>query len=133
MYEATKSDSDNHPEQWRAVPGYEGLYSVSDLGRVRSHNAAKGRILKPRVLEGTGYRAITLCRNGLKSYRHVAHLVLEAFVGPRPRGYHACHGNSIRTDNRLTNLRWDTASANALERVASIPPAKRDSRGWYAC
>lgn len=39
-------------------------------------------------------------------------LVLEAFVGERPSGMQACHGNGDKTDNRLVNLRWDTVKAN---------------------
>ena len=45
-------------------------------------------------------------------------LVLEAFVGPRPAGYDACHDNGNKRDNRLTNLRWDTRSNNVKQRAA---------------
>jgi hypothetical protein len=47
----------------------------------------------------------------------VHQLVLEAFVGPRPRGMESCHNNGNQTDNRLVNLRWDTKSENNLDRV----------------
>lgn len=47
----------------------------------------------------------------------VHRLVLEAFVGPCPEGMEALHGNAIRNDNRLCNLRWDTKSENSQDRV----------------
>jgi hypothetical protein len=48
----------------------------------------------------------------------VARLVLLAFVGPCPDGMECCHTNGNRTDNRLTNLRWDTPKANAADKRA---------------
>ncbi|MGC5078489.1 HNH endonuclease signature motif containing protein [Agrococcus sp. DT81.2] len=47
----------------------------------------------------------------------VHHLVLEAFVGPRPDGMFGCHWNDDPYDNRLENLRWATPSANSLDSV----------------
>lgn len=44
-------------------------------------------------------------------------VVLDAFIGPRPKGMEACHANGDPTDNRLVNLRWDTRSANAADSV----------------
>ncbi|MDP7729539.1 HNH endonuclease [Mycobacterium sp. TY813] len=45
------------------------------------------------------------------------HLVLEAFVGPRPPGLEGCHGNGDPADNSVANLRWDTRSANVFDSV----------------
>jgi hypothetical protein len=42
--------------------------------------------------------------------------VLSAFAGPRPFGAQACHNNGCKTDNRFSNLRWDSASANQADR-----------------
>jgi hypothetical protein len=46
---------------------------------------------------------------------YVHDLVLLAFVGPKPEGLEVCHGNDVKADNRLQNLRYDTRSANAQE------------------
>lgn len=112
-------------EEWRPVVGWEGLYEVSDHGRVRSldrlvqfgtrQRMVRGRIRKPgRTIKGVLY--VPLC-NGIQVNRSVHQLVLEAFVGPRPSGLEGCHWNDVKTDNRLVNLRWDTHKANELDKV----------------
>lgn len=113
-------------EQWRPVVGYAG-YEVSDLGQVRSldrkvkHGArtmsVAGRVRKVQ-LDHDGYQKVSLSREGHRpKLVFVHHLVLEAFVGPRPVGQECCHGPGGRTDNRLTNLRWDTKSENMKDVV----------------
>lgn len=106
-------------EVWKPVPGYEGLYEVSNLGNVRSlaRVDAQGgnrrqRMLKPSRMDVRGHRGIKLRRDGAVKSRYVHQLVLEAFIGPRPDGMEACHWNDIPDDNRLENLRWATKSAN---------------------
>jgi hypothetical protein len=111
-------------ERWRPVVGYEGLYEVSDTGRVRSLGRVDvlGRPRAPRLLtlqrDGEGYLKAVLTplgRNGVAAVtvqERVNVLVLEAFVGPRPNGHDSCHENDIPDDNRLANLRWGTRSEN---------------------
>lgn len=60
-----------------------------------------------------GYRIVSL--RGCMC--HVHHLVLEAFIGPRPPGLQACHNDGNKLNNAVTNLRWDTCKANAADRV----------------
>jgi hypothetical protein len=114
-------------EEWRSVNGHPG-YEVSNLGKVRSwrkggwwrlnDQMTKLREL-PRTLRThphrTGYRRVTLPTG--TGYRHhfVHELVLEAFIGPRPPGGVACHGNGIKTDNRPENLRWGTPADNSAD------------------
>lgn len=116
-------------EQWRPVVGFEGLYSVSNLGRVKSEprfRAGKscslvpvaGRILAlPKTKDG--YLSARLCTGVAKRHRYarVHVLVLEAYLGPRPLGHDACHNNGDPSDNRLSNLRWDTKQSNAADRL----------------
>jgi hypothetical protein len=126
-------------EQWRPVLGFEGLYSVSDQGRVRSldrtieagnrwggvsRQQRPGRVLAPRVktlrkLTGNvyTYASVNFSRDGVITTHAVHRLVLEAFVGPCPPGQETCHGPGGSTDNRLVNLRWGTYSENAYDRV----------------
>lgn len=113
--------------QWLPVVGWAGLYEVSATGDVRSlARVVEGRpgrfMAKPdRVLKLSrsrdGYLSAHLCRNGVKTSYKVHRLVLAAFVGPCPEGMEACHANGVRDDNRVENLRWDTRSANTLDKV----------------
>lgn len=102
-------------ERWLPVVGYEGYYEVSDEGQVRSIRTNFGnpreRLLKPQPTHD-GYQRVELSKDNEQERRHVSHLVLEAFVGPRPAGLQACHGDDDGSNNRLSNLRWDTRRAN---------------------
>lgn len=101
-------------EQWRPVLNYSG-YEVSNHGRVRSLKAKEIRLL--RTTSRYGYPSVVLSVKCHKTNKPVHGLVLEAFIGPRPSGMQCCHGNGVRNDNRLTNLRWDTPKANAADKV----------------
>ena len=103
---------DTTTDRWLPIPGWEGLYDVSSLGRVRGR-----RGIKVDWADKDGYRRVSLYRGRSRSNRSIHALVLEAFVGPRPPGQEACHNNGDRADNRLDNLRWDTPSANQLDSV----------------
>lgn len=118
-------------ERWLPVLGFEGLYFVSDLGRVRSERRyrAAGCIMTPGTA-GKGYLKVTLCRRGEKYvHRYVHELVLEAFVGPRPQGMEAAHNNGRRDDNRLTNLRWDTRAGNFADKIAHGTACRGERHG----
>lgn len=96
--------------EWRAIPGFAG-YEVSDTGLVRSPNRLLS--LKPNRY---GYCRVVLWGGRKRTRKHVHVLVLEAFVGPRPEGKHACHNDGVRHNNKLSNLRWGTASENQMDR-----------------
>lgn len=112
-------------EMWKPVVGWEGLYEVSNHGRVRSLDRTiqtkrgpwryKGKVLSPGV-NRHGYPMVHLKNASSKKMAKVHRLVLEAFVGPCPDGMEGCHNNGIRDDARLVNLRWDTHSANEYDR-----------------
>jgi hypothetical protein len=65
-----------------------------------------------------GYLNVNLHGKGPSRCDSVHALILEAFVGPRPPGHHACHNNGDRTDNRPENLRWDTVAGNCADKKA---------------
>lgn len=111
------TDSNGRAETWKAIPGYP-FYEASDCGRFRSvdreqHGRAyRGTVLSTRV-SNKGYVLVDLRdAEGRKQTRSAHTVVLETFVGPRPHGQEACHGNDIPTDNRLENLRWDDPPEN---------------------
>ncbi|MCK1543310.1 HNH endonuclease [Bradyrhizobium sp. 179] len=105
-------------ERWLPIPGFVGIYEVSDLGRVRAveridgGGRKRGGILKP-YLSKKGYHRV-----GLRDRKHysVHQLVLRAFRGPPGPNEEGCHDNGIRTDNRLDNLYWGTPTQNNRDR-----------------
>lgn len=117
--------TDTLQETWLPVVGREGLYEVSDHGRVRSVErvvqfGAQTRTVKSTVLKPgktTKGALFVMLSNGKAYNRRVHQLVLEAFVGPCPPGMEGCHWDDNKENNTLTNLRWDTHSANGLDAV----------------
>lgn len=90
-------------EVWKPVVGYEGLYEVSNTGKVRSlydRRCQKYRVkeLKP-VTNGCGYLRVNLYKEGKGKMHYVHKLVMEAFIGPRPEGYDINHRDERKTHN----------------------------------
>ena len=105
-------------EEWKDIKGYEGLYQVSDLGRVRSldridaaGHRRKGKILK-LYKNKDGYLQAELYKNGIRKNPHVNRLVAEAFC-PNPESLpFVNHCNERRDDNKAFNLDWVSAKEN---------------------
>lgn len=95
-------------EIWKPVPGFEGLYSVSSQGRVRSERVV---VLKGDI-NNWGYPQVALHVDGTYLKRSIHSLVAEAFIGPRPPKQVVNHINGIKTDNRPDNLEYTTQSGN---------------------
>lgn len=102
-------------ERFRAVPGFETRYAVSDYGRLKSLFSGRGthlgKILGCKV-SNKGYLSAVLWDGTKRHYRSVHSLILETFVGPRPSGSQINHRNGIKTDNRLSNLEYSTPKEN---------------------
>ena len=96
--------------------GYEGLYEVSDLGRVRSLNYMMTGAIRVLVLskDRYGYLYVGLSKGGITKNRKVHRLVVDAFLPPDPSRPFIDHINGIKTDNRLCNLRRCTQSENMM-------------------
>lgn len=111
------------PEVWKPIPSYEGLYEVSNLGKVRSldrkvfwerfqvYTTKHGKILKFKI-DRAGYRRVTLYKDDKARHWYVHRLVLLAFVGLPQNNQECCHNDGSRTNNTLSNLRWDTKESN---------------------
>ena len=102
-------------EHWRDVVRYEGVYQVSDWGRVRrtgkTSGAKIGRILRPGTSR-SGYAYVNLYRHQEQVTRRVHRLVAEAFL-PNPRMVgDVNHKNGDKQDNTVGNLEWCTRSEN---------------------
>lgn len=119
-------------EFWTRAAGYEGLYEVSDMGRIRSvarrvpciHGSriSPARVLKVRF-PGVKYYSVQLFRNGQNKTFYVHRMVLLSFIGPPTPGQETCHQNGDCHDNRLVNLRWGTRKENRADgrRLGEIP------------
>jgi hypothetical protein len=103
-------------ERWKAVPGWEGLYEVSDLGRVR--NPRTGHI-KAQHRHGNKYLQTWLCSPKRNAVCVLVHrLVLAAFKGSPPTDKHeGAHRNGKAADNRLGNLRWALHASNEQDKI----------------
>lgn len=101
-------------EIWRDIEGYNGLYQVSNMGRVKSLNydrTGKEKILK-QYKDKDGYLYINLCKNSKKKTLKVHRLVALAFIDNPDGKEEIDHINTIRDDNRLENLSWATRKEN---------------------
>lgn len=111
------------PEEWRPITGSEGRYEVSSLGRVkrlfggRSFSPGLVKTFRNRFRNKLMHVCVRLRINGKKSKKCVHHLVLEAFVGPRPAGLQGLHKDDDHTNNSLTNLYWGTRKDNAADSI----------------
>jgi hypothetical protein len=111
-------------EEWRPIPGFNEWYEASNLGNVRSWINGRfqyGRREEPRILKkqnnSTGYNVVGLRPPVGRCRTYQVHpLILETFVGPRPKNMQACHNDGDPFNNRLNNLRWDTQSGNQMDR-----------------
>lgn len=109
-------------EIWKDIKGFEGLYRVSNLGRVKSLErfrkgendslvSVKERILKPWITHN-GYYLVGLCKNSIRKMYLVHRLVWITFNGQIPEGYEVNHINEVKSNNRLENLNLMTHKEN---------------------
>ncbi len=103
-------------ERWADIPGFEGRYQVSDLGRVLGPS---GRILRGQATN-SGYLVVHLSGGGgCRTVALVHRLVARAFVsGADCPNVEVNHVNAVKTDNRAPNLEWLTRRANVAHAVS---------------
>ena len=128
-------------EIWKDITGFENMYQVSNLGRVKSlpklkrvtvFNKAHIKIMtKERIIGGSldksGYIQINLRKNRkIKKYR-IHRLVAEAFLPPIAGCNIVNHKNGIKNDNRLSNLEWCTEKDNTHHCIYAL------KNKWWLC
>ena len=139
-------------EIWKPIMGYEGLYEVSSLGRVRSldridsnNHPLKGVILKPYI-SNSGYLLVGLYKQQKRNRKLLHRLVAEAFIPNPDNKPEIDHINTIKIDNTVflnedgsinyekTNLRWTTRKENInnpLTKAKMQINARKPSKGKY--
>lgn len=109
-------------ERWLPVPGYEGLYSASSEGRIRSEDRViytkagvrnvRGKVLSLNPMPD-GYPAVTLCKDWKHTKRRVHVWIARTFHGPRPRGFEIRHRDGDKSNNRERNLVYGSSQDNS--------------------
>ncbi len=112
-------------EEWRDIPGLEGVFQVSNLGQVRSFTrkkkgyrsgVLKGGIIRPQVTE-KGYLKVDFRYNNVRYIYKVHRLVMLVFMGVPQEGMTVNHKNGIKFDNRLENLEYMTQRENVRHAI----------------
>lgn len=117
-------------EHWKDIEGYDGLYQVSDLGRVRSRKSGEWRVRKS-AKNPNGYLIVTLCKDGKQKSVLVHRLVAQAFIENTDETKTLInHIDERKQNNRVSNLEYCTASYNlsynGLRYRRPHPQPKRD-------
>lgn len=135
-FEVTLTKTELAAEEWRAIPGWEGRYEVSSMGRIRSLPRRSGRYKDGRILKlwdinKHGYLTVTLCGDGrkFKSF-YVARAIATAFHGEPPfAGAQVNHIDGCKQNNRATNLEWVTRRQNIDHSIALGLNARGERHG----
>lgn len=115
-------------EIWKDVVGYEGLYQISNLGRVKSlarkidhvkYIEDRGDVIMTPFLNKNGYFTVMLHKNRKKKQHRIHQMVARAFI-PNPLGKEMINHIDCNTqNNRVENLEWCTNSENQLHAMAN--------------
>jgi hypothetical protein len=120
--------------KWKPVPGFEGVYIVSDQGqvvRIATHGKNPKPLWRPihPDQKPNGYVYVDLQKHSARSRFYLHRLVWEAFKGPIPSGLEPNHKRGIKTDNRLSQLELLSRSDNMLHGFAKLNFSRNRVRG----
>lgn len=101
-------------EEWANINGYEGLYLISNLGRVMSLPRGKktSRNIKSTYIGNKGYEQVGLSGNGNYRTLRIHRLVAEAFISNPEKKEQVNHIDGVKTNNCVLNLEWNTNQEN---------------------
>ena len=123
-------------EIWKDIQGYEGLYQVSSLGRVKSLEkkittyGTRSYTVKERILASGGkrYPHVKLYKDGKAKYPNIHRLVALAFIENANPNLFVNHINGIKNDNNVNNLEWVTPSENQIHSYRTLN--NKGKLGW---
>lgn len=98
-------------EEWKDIKGYEGLYQVSNMGRIKSLKNNKETILKPYRVS-TGYYKIDLRKKGVRKIKPIHRLIADAFIDNPDSLTDVNHIDGNKANNTILNLEWTTRADN---------------------
>lgn len=105
-------------EEWKDISNYEGLYKISDLGRVKSlyrkdkSGVVRAEKIKSTFYDGQGYEIISLSKNGIKKTFRIHRLVAMAFIPNPDNKPEVNHIDENKAKNCAYNLEWVSKSEN---------------------
>ena len=119
---------------WKDVPGYEGLYKISNSGKVKSlrfNHSSKEKVLRNRIVGG-GYCQVILYKNKNKKAFYVHVLVANSFILNPNNFPEVNHKDGNKTNNHVDNLEWVTSKQNSVHAVKTglrvVPKGKEHYR-----
>jgi hypothetical protein len=132
-------------EIWKDIPGYEGFYQASTLGRIKrlptivKHSSGSpgmrrmGGILRQAYGKRFGYYHVSFCANGIKINHRVNVLIAKTFIPNPDNKPQVNHIDHVKTNNRISNLEWVTPSENKIHTIKAGRVKKTHSDGIIDC
>jgi uncharacterized protein YerC len=100
-------------EIWKDIPGFEGKYQVSNLGRVKSFVYRRNKTTIRKLPISNNYYRLLLCKNGKYESFYIHRLIADAFI-PNPKNKkYVNHKDGNKLNNDISNLEWVTSAENS--------------------